>query len=135
MPQEPVVSTGRGGSGNIGHDPNVYVDGGIVREGFQGESNDGQYSTGRGGAGNLESPRLGPSRGRRGSQDIIPETALREGQENYHTGRGGEGNIHKEKYGGHSKSPNRETLSDKVKHIFHKDKKHEDSSLVNGSKD
>ena len=42
--------------------------------------------TQRGGAGNVESPRLGPDRGRRGSQDIIPETALREGQENYHTG-------------------------------------------------
>ena len=83
-----------------------YADGGIVREGFQGESAEGIYSAGvriskaslrvrlkltrletqRGGAGNVESPRLGPDRGRRGSEDIIPETALREGQENYHTG-------------------------------------------------
>jgi len=135
MPQEPLVSTGRGGSGNIGHDPNVYVDGGIVREGIQGESAEGTYSTGRGGAGNLGSPRLGPDRGRRDSQDIIPETALREGQENYHIGRGGEGNVHKEKYGGHSKSPNRETLGDKVKHILRVDKKHEESPLAHESKD
>ena len=49
--------------------------------------------------------------------------------------RGGAGNEHREKYGGHSKSPSRERLSDKVKHLLHKDKdhKHEESPLQNQS--
>jgi hypothetical protein len=47
--------------------------------------------------------------------------------------RGGAGNEHREKYGGHSKSPSRETLGDKVKHLLHKDKKHEDSPLKDGA--
>jgi len=41
--------------------------------------------------------------------------------------RGGEGNIYKEKYGGHSAAPaqekekdNKESLGDKVKHLFGK---------------
>ncbi|OCK72937.1 hypothetical protein K432DRAFT_430825 [Lepidopterella palustris CBS 459.81] len=121
MAPDPIVSTGRGGAGNIGVDPTVYTDGGIVREGVQGEAGDGNvYSTGRGGAGN----EIAPQGGRRNSQDIIPETALREGQENFHTGRGGEGNVHKEKYGGHSHAPH-ESIGDKVKHFLGKDKKHE----------
>lgn len=37
------------GAGNIGPDTNVYTDGGLVREGVQGESLDGDFSTGRGG--------------------------------------------------------------------------------------
>ncbi|KAK7521695.1 hypothetical protein IWZ03DRAFT_99672 [Phyllosticta citriasiana] len=116
-----IVSTGRGGAGNIGHDPRVYTDGALVREGVQGESSEPEYSTGRGGAGNISTPLHGTpdphahshahassaaaaAAGRR-STDVIPEPALRRpGPEhaNYHTGRGGEGNVHREKYGGHS---------------------------------
>ncbi|KAF2204604.1 hypothetical protein GQ43DRAFT_364256 [Delitschia confertaspora ATCC 74209] len=133
----PIHSTGRGGAGNIGPDNNTYVDAGIVREGYQGESLDGAYSTGRGGAGNVgKSPSLGPQAdfGRRGSSDIVPETALRSHQENFHTGRGGGGNVHREKYGGHSNPPRAATpdskdggLKDKVKSLFHKEKPAEGS--------
>ncbi|OJD29829.1 uncharacterized protein BKCO1_7100041 [Diplodia corticola] len=61
-PTDPIVSTGRGGAGNIGRDPTVYTDGEIVREGIQGEPErpGKDYSTGRGGAGNIGSPRLSP---------------------------------------------------------------------------
>lgn len=43
------------------------------------------------------------------------------------TKRGGAGNEHIEKYGGHSKDPNKEkeSLGDKVKHMLHMDKKKE----------
>ncbi|KAF2118110.1 hypothetical protein BDV96DRAFT_596983 [Lophiotrema nucula] len=126
MSDQPIHSTGRGGAGNIGPDTTVYTDGGIIREGIQGESDDGNYSAGRGGAGNIaKSPRVGPADSPRRSMDYIPETALREGQENFHTGRGGGGNVHKEKYGGHSHSPERKGLGDKIKGALHlnKDKK------------
>ncbi|KAL8945845.1 MAG: hypothetical protein Q9222_007670 [Ikaeria aurantiellina] len=61
--------------------------------------------------------------GQRGDTDIVPETALREPQENYHIGRGGQGNVHKEK-------PHEETgehhegLGEKLKHkiMGHKEK-------------
>jgi len=46
---EPIVSTGRGGAGNIGRDANIYAAGDITREGIEGVSADGEYSTGRGG--------------------------------------------------------------------------------------
>ncbi|KAF4309860.1 hypothetical protein GTA08_BOTSDO02473 [Botryosphaeria dothidea] len=134
MPTDPIVSTGRGGAGNIGPDPTVYTDGEIVHEGVQGQPDapGKDYSTGRGGAGNIGSPRLAPQTGDqavppRKSQDIVPETALRNpgaGYENYHTGRGGEGNVHREKYGGHSGPPHeekKEGLGDKVKHLLHLD--------------
>ncbi|KAI9688615.1 MAG: hypothetical protein M1820_010216 [Bogoriella megaspora] len=134
-----IHSTGRGGAGNIGCDPDTtYVDGEIVREGVAGESGrpqEQEFSTGRGGAGNMQqSPRIQPAR--EGSSDVIPETAFKapvgEGQDNFHTGRGGAGNEHREKYGGHSKDPNRETLGDKVKNLFHHDeKKHKESPLQN----
>ncbi|KAJ9648515.1 hypothetical protein H2201_000848 [Coniosporium apollinis] len=127
MPQDPIVSTGRGGAGNIGYDPTVYTDAGIVREGYQGESAEGEYSTGRGGAGNIASPGLRPKTEgvRRVSQDVIPETDLRttEGYENFHTGRGGSGNVYKEKYGGHSNKAGGESLGDKVKHLLGRDSK------------
>ncbi|KAF2253393.1 hypothetical protein BU26DRAFT_515752 [Trematosphaeria pertusa] len=138
MSETPIHSTGRGGAGNIGPDPNVYSDAGIVREGIQGEG-EGEFSTGRGGAGNIaKSPHLGPQDEPRRSQDFIPETALRQPQENFHTGRGGGGNVHKEKYGGHSHSPDRKGPMDKIKHALHldKDKKQEPSPLAQGeSKD
>ncbi|KAF2707650.1 hypothetical protein K504DRAFT_458139 [Pleomassaria siparia CBS 279.74] len=129
MSDAPIVSTGRGGRGNIGPDSHTYTDGGIVREGVQGESADGTFSTGRGGAGNLaQSPRVGPQSDGRRSEDYIPETALREHQENFHTGRGGEGNVHKDKYGGHSHSPERKSIGDKVKSLLKHDKKPEHPS-------
>ncbi|KAF2035798.1 hypothetical protein EK21DRAFT_53790 [Setomelanomma holmii] len=138
MSTTPLHSTGRGGAGNIGTDPNVYTDGGIVREGVEGESVDGEFSTGRGGAGNIaQSPHLGPQTERTGrrSQDFVPEISAREGQDEFHTGRGGAGNVYKEKHGGHShsQSPERKGLGDKVKHALHldKDKKHEPSPLAN----
>ncbi|PSN69588.1 hypothetical protein BS50DRAFT_570987 [Corynespora cassiicola Philippines] len=138
MSDAPIHSTGRGGAGNIGPDSNVYTDGGIVREGIQGESADGNFSTGRGGAGNLgKSPRVGPVDEGRRSTDFIPETALRDPQDNYHTGRGGSGNVHKEKHDGHSHSPDRKGFGDKIKHALHldKDKKHEPSPLGNETKE
>ena len=76
------------GAGNIGPDVNAYADGGIVRKGVQGESEDGEFSTGRGGAGNIgKSPLLSPQSdtGRR-STDVIPEINHREAQEDFHTG-------------------------------------------------
>jgi hypothetical protein len=47
--------------------------------------------------------------------------------------RGGAGNVYKEKYGGHSRSPDRQGLGDKIKQALHldKDKKHEPSPLTN----
>ncbi|EKG22159.1 hypothetical protein MPH_00486 [Macrophomina phaseolina MS6] len=133
MSTDPIVSTGRGGAGNIGPDPTVYTDGEIVREGIQGQPDvpGKEYSTGRGGAGNIGSPRLAPQTGEsqpRKSQDVVPETALRNpgaGYENYHTGRGGEGNVHREKYDGHSgpqhEAGKKEGLGEKVKHLLHLD--------------
>ena len=67
---------------------NVYTDGGLVREGVQGESVDGDFSTGRGGAGNIgKSPRLGPQTTEaRRSVDLVPEINMREPQDEFHTG-------------------------------------------------
>jgi hypothetical protein len=48
--------------------------------------------------------------------------------------RGGAGNVYKEKHGGHSQSPDRKGLGEKVKQALHldgKEKKHEPSPLVN----
>ncbi|KAI4616530.1 hypothetical protein J4E80_005804 [Alternaria sp. BMP 0032] len=106
----------------------------MVREGVQGESLDGDFSTGRGGAGNIgKSPRVGPQsdEGRR-SVDMVPEINQRNAQDEFHTGRGGAGNVYKEKHGGHSQSPDRKGLGDKVKEVLHLDKKkeHEPSPLA-----
>jgi len=123
MSGAPIHSTGRGGAGNVGADPTQYVDAGIVREGVQGISPEGEYSSGRGGAGNMvNSPRIGATDdGRRSSQDIVPEANLvpHEGHENFHTGRGGGGNVHKDKYGGHSHDPTKQSLLDKAKELIH----------------
>lgn len=116
-----------GSAGNIGPDVHVYTDGGVIREGVQGESVDGDFSTGRGGAGNIGvSPRLGPqaNEGRR-SADIVPEINERNAQDEFHTGRGGAGNVYKEKYGGHSSSPDRRGFGDKVKAALRLDGKKE----------
>jgi hypothetical protein len=131
----PIVSTGRGGQGNIGRDETKYVDAGIVREGVVGESTDGDYSSGRGGAGNIvDSPRLGPD-GRRLSHDKIPDTSLTgapKHQDNYHVGRGGDGNAvhagHKEHL--HEHKDRKHSLLDKAKHLFHGDKKEEDKEAA-----
>ncbi|KAE9965925.1 hypothetical protein EG328_009302 [Venturia inaequalis] len=130
---EPVHSTGRGGAGNAGRDTGVsYTDAGIKREGVQGHSVDGEFSSGRGGAGNMvESPRVGAVGARRGSQDIIPDQNLVEGQPDFHTGRGGGGNIHREKYGGHTSDPNKPSIIEKIKDTVlphHKEKKAEGSA-------
>ncbi|RMY55625.1 hypothetical protein D0865_04082 [Hortaea werneckii] len=132
--QAPIHSTGRGGApsqtsgaGNIGPDDREYIDANIVREGTAGQSDNSEFTTGRGGAGNVvSSPRTSTPVQR--SEDVIPETALREKTPeyaNFHTGRGGEGNIHREKYGGHSKpqdGEHKESLLDKAKHAIGLDK-------------
>jgi len=122
----PIVSTGRGGQGNIGRDPHKYVDGSVHREGVVGQSAEGDYSAGRGGAGGIvHSPKVGPT-GRRGSQDIIPDiNAVPKAHENVHTGRGGSGNVIKDtthKVEGKSEH-HKESIIDKAKHLLHHDKK------------
>jgi len=68
----------------------------------------------RGGAGNIvESPSIKPTPSQ--DADVVPQTALREHQEDFHTGRGGEGNVHRDKFGGHTSDPNRLGVGDKVK--------------------
>ena len=44
--QDPIVSHGRGGAGNIERDPTAYTDGAITREGPVGDQGDGAYSSG-----------------------------------------------------------------------------------------
>ncbi|KAJ6178473.1 hypothetical protein N7519_008934 [Penicillium mononematosum] len=106
--EAPMVSHGRGGQGNIGHDATEYVDGEIVREGPYGDQGDGAYSAGvststtptkpkpksphnckpdatptdasvqRGGAGNIGSPMVRPSSRVPHDTDMIPELAVRD---------------------------------------------------------
>ncbi|KAF2754317.1 hypothetical protein EJ05DRAFT_479834 [Pseudovirgaria hyperparasitica] len=134
MPTDPLVSTGRGGAGNIGKsDGTEYADGSIVRENISDTITE-PHSGGRGGFGNIHTPTKGtPKLGatQRDDAEIVPETALKHGEyENYHTGRGGEGNVHKEKYGGHSQAQKehktteegKSSIADKVKHALHLDK-------------
>ncbi|KAL1986723.1 hypothetical protein VTN96DRAFT_5928 [Rasamsonia emersonii] len=92
---EPIVSHGRGGQGNIGADPTKYVDGEIVRKGPVGDQGDGAYSAGRGGAGNIGSPNVRPSTpGKAHDTEVVPEISIRPSDGDYHTGRGGQGNVH-----------------------------------------
>ncbi|KAF4768918.1 hypothetical protein N7455_008399 [Penicillium solitum] len=118
--EAPLVSHGRGGQGNIGHDSTEYVDGEIVREGPYGDQGDGAYSAGRGGAGNIGSPMVRPSSRAPHDVEMIPELAVRDStDETYHTGRGGQGNVHldeatlKEK---EKKKVAHEGLADKLKY-------------------
>jgi len=163
MAQSPIHSTGRGGAGNIGSDPDAtYVDGDIVREGVAGEpENPGRdYSAGRGGAGNIIPPArtgasarnasashdtLPPPAGQQPQQpqhDFVPETATRTSRSSdYHTGRGGEGNVHRDMYGGHS-SPQKEhrgsgkveELVEKAKHAIGLNQGHPKKAEQEGSK-
>lgn len=59
-----------------------------MHEGVVGESTKAEFSTGRGGAGNIvDSPSLKADQSSAPrDEDVIPETALREHQEDYHTG-------------------------------------------------
>lgn len=116
------------GAANISADDTVYADGEITREGPYGDQGDGAYSAGRGGAGNIDKGAIGGQQV--GDEDIVPETATRVAKdENYHYGRGGAGNtIHKkekhetvEQHGFEKKVPH-DSLKDKVKELFHKDK-------------
>ncbi|KAJ5197905.1 uncharacterized protein N7498_007022 [Penicillium cinerascens] len=115
--EQPMVSHGRGGQGNIGHDQTEYVDGEIVREGVYGDQGDGAYSAGRGGVGNIGSPRVRPTSKVPHDSEMIPELAVRNSSdENFHIGRGGQGNVHldeatKEK----KKTMAHEGLADKLK--------------------
>ncbi|GFF31876.1 hypothetical protein IFM61606_00246 [Aspergillus udagawae] len=122
---EPIVSHGRGGQGNIGADSTQYVDAGIVREGPYGDQGDGAYSAGRGGAGNIGSPNVRPTSRAPHDAEFIPELAIRKStDENYHVGRGGQGNVHldeetrkekeEKKRQHHQHHP--EGLADKLKH-------------------
>ncbi|KAI9788960.1 MAG: hypothetical protein M1816_006418 [Peltula sp. TS41687] len=121
---DPIVSHGRGGTGNIGHDPTPYTDGEIVREGPIHTPADGAYSTGRGGQGNIGSPGMKPVH--RDSQEVIPEAAIRPSteNENYHIGRGGEGNFHHGKPEPEKNSaPQQQGLADKLKGMLFGGKK------------
>lgn len=116
------------GAGNIGADPNTYVDGDIVREGTPQEG--GEYRGGRGGAGNTAVASAGAGHSANSgarAEDVVPEPAFRsaEGHENFHTGRGGEGNVHRDQFGGHSHdhSGHKEGLLEKAKHAIGLDKK------------
>jgi len=92
MSDAPIVSHGRGGTGNIGQDDTKYVDGGIHREGDPAASGI-PYSTGRGGASNIASPAAETVQSRL-DDDIVPEvTKVITSEGPYHGGRGGEGNI------------------------------------------
>ncbi|KAI9806855.1 MAG: hypothetical protein M1833_002512 [Piccolia ochrophora] len=114
---DPVVSHGRGGTGNIGGDSTKYVDGEIVREAPAGEGYS-NASTGRGGVGNLAPSELQET-GRK-SAEVIPEEALRPSTENqdYHVGRGGQGNVHVAE----NKNVAHEGLADKLKNKIFKKK-------------
>lgn len=75
------------GAGNIGPDETLYTDGGLVREGVQGEAPEGEFSTGRGGAGNIgKSPRVGPQSDEGRPVDMVPEINQRNAQDEFHTG-------------------------------------------------
>ncbi|KAB8621899.1 hypothetical protein FH972_026010 [Carpinus fangiana] len=128
MSDSHLHSTGRGGAGNIGRDDTAYAEGGIVHE--IDDAGPPLGSTGRGGAGNIGSPKLAatkPSAAVAGSSplvkahavedDRVPETDLKEAQDNFHTGRGGAGNEHKKIYGGHSTKAEQEAAekAEKVK--------------------
>ncbi|RXW19496.1 hypothetical protein EST38_g6353 [Candolleomyces aberdarensis] len=101
--REPLLSTGRGGFGNIRQAsvsrdrPNSGPDDFSVTRGREPVSNpDAIYSTGRGGAGNLRSPSRDASRGPdRHEKEVIENYVAHQGEAPVSTGRGGLGNINR----------------------------------------
>jgi len=104
-----VVSTGRGGAGNLirspsrGVDPDVQV-GAERGRSARDQSLDRVIHSGRGGAGNIRSPSRNPSeriaeeRAEEDLQDrLIAESRGRQTDANFSTGRGGAGNISRSK--------------------------------------
>jgi hypothetical protein len=93
------------GAANITPDTTPYTDGGIVREGAEGDQGDGKYSSGRGGAANIGGAPLAAGEVAKAphDSDMVPETAMRlEQKESHHVGRGGAGNeahVHVKKEG------------------------------------
>lgn len=110
----------------------MYADGGIVREGPEGDQGAGTYSAGRGGAGNIDYDPNDPNRPYTGDDDVVPETATRIAkEESHHVGRGGAGNeahVHKKKEKetvnqyGYEKEVPKESLMEKIKDVFHRKK-------------
>jgi len=107
--RDPVVSTGRGGAGNLirspsrGVDPDVQV-GAERGRSARDQSLDRVIHSGRGGAGNIRSPSRNPSeriaeeRAEEDLQDrLIAESRGRQTDANFSTGRGGAGNISRSK--------------------------------------
>ncbi|OJJ79900.1 DUF3602 domain-containing protein [Aspergillus glaucus CBS 516.65] len=124
---EPIVSHGRGGKGNIAPDPTPYVDAAIVREGPYGDQGDGAYSAGRGGAGNINSQHVPPTSNVPHDAVVVPEPAIvpASGEGDFHVGRGGQGNVYLDKEHAKEKEEKKEerkrvgmSLLDKVKHLF-----------------
>jgi hypothetical protein len=105
------------GAANIRPDDTPYTDGGIVREGREGDQGDGPYSAGRGGTGNIGGQPIEGAHAPHDS-DMVPETAMRvQKEESHHIGRGGAGNeahVHQKKEAG---------ILDKIKSALHMDKK------------
>ncbi|KAL1958908.1 hypothetical protein VTO42DRAFT_3461 [Malbranchea cinnamomea] len=125
MSEAPIVSHGRGGTGNIGPDSTKYVDANIVRKGPEGDQGDGAYSAGRGGIGNIGSPHVRPTSSQVHDADVIPEMTIRPSLDtDHHTGRGGQGNVEKVKSREGTATPEKtsapitapEGLADKLKY-------------------
>ncbi|KKA25588.1 hypothetical protein T310_0393 [Rasamsonia emersonii CBS 393.64] len=98
---EPIVSHGRGGQGNIGADPTKYVYTYSISDPKDlGDKNNKKRKNKtktqeRGGAGNIGSPNVRPSTpGKAHDTEVVPEISIRPSDGDYHTGRGGQGNVH-----------------------------------------
>ncbi|KAI9828695.1 MAG: hypothetical protein M1832_001798 [Thelocarpon impressellum] len=121
---DPIVSHGRGGAGNIGHDATQYVDGEITREGHPHESGDGPVSTGRGGTGNITGVGTAAANPRPSTEHVPPSAVRHSADENFHVGRGGQGNAHHaEKPGANGTAGvTHQGLADKLKNKLFKSK-------------
>lgn len=102
--RQPIVSTGRGGAGNLIRSPSRGVDPDVQpgmergRETKRDQSVDRIIRSGRGGAGNLRSPSRGPDPIYEATEDalqarLVAEERGRQSNANFSTGRGGAGNI------------------------------------------